>query len=311
MRTNHQTLRTFASAAAMSLALAGAGGCEQASAVAVSGNGEAFNRSAHQLSLGSVLEFSGSYGAGCVDRSGQWSVATTTLSSMTNPALSVVRNNTACQLSLEMMRIGPSEAAATMLVADDPIQLGATFKPVATAFRIMAAGAVTLYANFRVTPDIAFGSNFSIQGMYSDDPTQAAADVSAIYEVVSSSASAADVPPPNYGTDASSLSLKVDAAKLVTQASGAVQLIDMVQPGESYVISNMDFGAAPSYGDVDQQFSTGTQTAISGVNPVIAAADLNLIGADLNQPLFRSIIIAHAAADVRSYQVIAIRFLGP
>lgn len=311
MRMNNQTLRTFASAAAMSLALAGAGGCDQPSAVAVSGNGEAFNRATHQLSFGSILEFSGSYGAGCVARTGQWSVATTALNSMTYPALSVVRNNTACQLSLEMMRIGPTEAASSMHVADDPIQLGAAFKPVATPFRLMAAGAVTLYANFRVTPDIAFGGDFSIQGMYSDDPTQAAADVSAIYEVVSSSASAADVPPPNYGTDASSLGLMVDAAKLVTQASGAVQLFDMVQPGESYVISNMDFGTTPSYGDVDLQFSMGTQAAISGNNPVITAADLNLIGADLNQPLFRSILIAHAVEGVRSYQVIAIRFLGP
>lgn len=307
MRTLKNALPTVCSIALLTWASVGATGCGQ---TVVTAEGEVFNRSTHKLASGSILEFSGSYGPSCLNRSGMWSVSAATLSALTYPELSVIRNDANCQLSLQMMRIGQTEAQAMMHIADDPISLDASFKQAATPFRINASGAVTLYANVRMTPDLSFGSNFTIQAMYSEDPGQAAANVGAVFELVSATTGMSTVPASDYQADASSLSIKVDANQVVTQVSGGVSLLDMGQPGEAYVLNSIDFGNTPSYGDVDLHFSLGVVTTIPGANPVIAASELNLLGANLSQPVLRSVLIAHSNQGVRSYQVIALRILG-
>lgn len=305
-----RSLRNLFTASLFTLALAPVAGCG-GEAVSVSGAGEAFNRSGQLLSIGDVLEINGTYGAGCLTRTGGWSVATSMLSSTTNPVLDVVRANSGCTLTVNALRIGATEASAQDYVADSPFQLGSSFQAAGSAFRLNAGQPIALYANARVMPDMSFSSDFMIEMIYSADAGAVSANVGAAYEVVASTAVAAGVPAPDYGIDATGINLQVDANSMVTAAAGAVVLQDMNQLGETYVISATDFGVAPVYGVVDSAYTAGTPEPISGANPAIAAAAFNLMGSSLLSPLPRSIIIAHEASGVRSYQVVAIRFLGP
>lgn len=305
-----RSFRNLFATSLFALALAPAAGCE-GTAVTVGGAGEAFNRSGQLLSIGNVIEINGSYGAECLNHSGQWSVATTSLSAPTYSLLDVVRANSACTLTLDSLRIGASESTAALYIADSPIALGNSFRPVGSAFRMNAAGAVALFANARVQPDMSFNSNFMVQTIFSADSGAVSANVSANFEVVSSTAVANGVPAPDYGADVTGINLQVDATYQVTAAAGAVMLSDMLQPGESFVISTMDFGVAPAYGDVAMAFDAGAAVAITGPNQSIPAAAFSLVGESLASPLLRSIILMHEDSGVRSYEVVAIRFLGP
>lgn len=305
-----RSLRNLFTASLFALALAPVAGCG-GETVSVSGAGEAFNHSGQLLSIGDVLEINGTYGAGCLTRTGGWSVATTMLSSTTNPALDVVRANSDCTLTVNALRIGSTEASAQTYTADVPFQLGNSFRATGASFRLSPSQPVALYANARVLPDMSFSNDFMIEMIYSADAGAVSANVGAAYEVVTSTAVATGVLAPDYGIDATGINLQVDANSMVTAASGAVVLQDMNQLGETYVISATDFGVAPVYGDVDLAYTNGSAQPISGPNPMIAAAAFNLTGANLVTPLPRSIIIAHEDSGVFSYQVIAIRFLGP
>lgn len=305
-----RSFRNLFATSLFAVALAPAAGCE-GTAVTVGGAGEAFNRSGQLLSIGNVIEINGTYGSGCLDRSGQWSVATSTLTAPSYQLLDVVRANSACTLTLDSLRIGTSEATAALYIADSPIPLGNSFLPAGSAFRMNAAGAVALFANARVQPDLSFNSNFMVQTIFSADSGAVSANVSANFEVVSSTAVANGVPAPDYGADVTGINLQVDATYQVTAAAGAVMLLDMMQPGDSYVISTMDFGVTPAYGDVAMAFDAGAPVMISQPNQTIPAAAFSLVGESLASPLLRSIILMHEDNGVRSYEVVAIRFLGP
>ena len=86
---------------------------------------ETTDRTTHALTLGDILELNGSYGAGCKNRSGDWSVPFISLESQTNPALSVLKNNSACVLTLKTARIGADEMSALTFDTGSNIALGA------------------------------------------------------------------------------------------------------------------------------------------------------------------------------------------
>lgn len=309
MEKLNRSFRNLVTASALASAFAAAG-CEP-SQNTVTGSGEAFQRSGKLSTLGSVIELNGTYGPDCLVRSGQWSLATTAVENMTNPALDVVRGNIACTLTLDSLRIGTSEASAMLYTADNPIPVGMSFQPAGVPFRAMGSGPVMLYGNVRLLPDMSFSSNFTLEAIYSDDPQMVSANVSAAFEVVGSEAIAGAVPAPNYGTDVTGMSLQVDADNIVTAARGAAVLQDSSQTGEAYLISATDFGAAPQHADVEAEFTAGAPTPLMGANPSIDIAAFGLMGANLSSPFLRTIIIAHEVAGIRSYQVIAIRFFGP
>lgn len=305
-----RSFRTLITASALALSLAPVAGCGP-SQNSVAGAGEAFQRSGKLTSLGEVLELNGSFGPGCVARSGQWSVATAVVSNTTNPLLDVVRANATCTLTLDSLRIGTSEASAILYTADAPISIGTSYQPVGIAFRAMGGGPVMLFGNVRLLPDMSFNSTFMIQAIYSDDPNMVSANVSAAFEVVGSEAVSGAVPAPTYAVDVTGINLQVDANNVVTAANGSAVLLDQSQVGESYLVTPTDFGTLPQYADVDAEFSAGIPAAISGANPSIDITNFGLIGTSLSSPQSRSIIVAHEEAGVRSYQILAVRFFAP
>ena len=283
-------------------------GCE-GTAVTVGGAGEAFNRS------GQLVDWQRHRDQRllrCRVLEPQWAVECCHHQSdaPTYSLLDVVRANSACTLTLDSLRIGTSESTAALYIADSPIALGNSFRPVGSAFRMNAAGAVALFANARVQPDMSFNSNFMVQTIFSADSGAVSANVSANFEVVSRQRSLTACPPRLrrrcHGHQPAG---RCHLSR--TAAAGAVMLSDMLQPGESYVISTMDFGVAPAYGDVAMAFDAGAPVAITGPNQTIPAAAFSLVGESLASPLLRSIILMHEDSGVRSYEVVAIRFLGP
>lgn len=269
---------------------------------------EATDRTTHALTLGDILELNGSYGAGCKNRSGDWSVPFISLQSQTNPALSVIKNNSACVLTLKTVRIGADEMSALTFDTGSNIALGADYKSAGSAFHEVSTTATKFYVNARMEPDAGFANNFVLRFLYSDDPTAASASKNASYIVRSASAVSNDVPAPDYTAVTTGVTLQTDADNIVEVASGTVDLTDQTVLGDQYVVSTTDLSSSPSYDAIDAAYLAGTATALSGPNPSIPASAFTLVSEDLSSPVLRSLIIAKIDNGNRSYEVISITF---
>lgn len=306
MRTfNKITSRLFASVTFTSaLALAACGGGVADSQV------QFIDRTTQGLTLGSLLEVNGTYGAGCTERTGAWSIGISGFTALDNEVLSVIKNDAGCVLSVTGIRVG-SEMGNTLYAAASSLALSDTYSNAGIAFRENPMDPVAFYSNARLTPDATFGSNFTVQVLYSDDSSQVSASKNATYEVKTASASSSNVTPPDYTIDMSGLALQVDADKIVQGASGSVVLNDGMVGGQNYVVTTTDLGASPSYAAVDAAFTGGTVTAISGLAPSIPNSAFSLTGLDLTSAKKRYLIVSHEVSGTRSYEVFTVTFNGP
>lgn len=304
MKSSHWKVeRTFALTFALAL---GAGGCGRSSTT----NARAVAVDSLGLHVPGWLEFAnGSYGAGCLDRTGAWSVAIDGYSgSMDNAPLSVVLNNSACVLTLTAL------VADTNYVAAPALALSDSYQSMASAFAA-ASAPTAFYANAKLSA-LGFGSDFTITIPFSDDPGSGSGDSTGSYTTVSASATSAAVPAPSYTIDLSGFALQTDANDIVQSVSGSATLDDGSQPGEAYVVLTSDPGS--SFAELDSAYSGATATAISGADPTLPAAAFDLVGVNLSSnadlgttPVARYIIVMHAESGVRSYQLITVTFHPP
>lgn len=269
---------------------------------------ETTDRTTHALSLGDILELNGSYGAGCKNRSGDWSVPLISLSSQTNTSLSVLKNNSACVLTLKTVRIGVDEENAVLYDTGSNIALGADYKMAGSAFEESGTSAVKFYANARMEPDAGFANNFVLRFLFSNDPSAASASKNASFIIRTSSATTSAVSAPDYTASTAGLTLQTDADDIVESATGTVGLTDVSVTGDHYVVSTTDLSSSPSYADIDAAYLAGTESSLSGSNPTIPAADFALVSEDLSSPVLRSLIIAKTDNGNRAYEVITITF---
>lgn len=107
------------------------------------------------LGASQVDTIDGTYGAGCTQREGAWSLRVGSSSApLTNPALSVVQNDgIECVLSVTALTIGGTTYAAAPTVA-----LADAFAAAPTSF---GSGGAAFDANFRLTPS-DFRSNVTL-----------------------------------------------------------------------------------------------------------------------------------------------------
>ena len=282
-----------------------AGGCGAAETVEPSVS--LIERASSALTAGSVTALNGTYGS-CVERSGAWSVRVSGVAALANPALSVVKGDSACTLTVTEVVADQTYTTTTAL------GLSTSYRATASPFAPSSGGATVFYANAKIDAT-SFASDFVISLLYSGDPSATdAGNVTATYATVSSSAQALLVTPPDYTisfTTGTPFTLQLDAAKVVTSASGAATLQDGTSLGTSYVVDQGTLGANPTYLQVQAAFLFGTNRTISGANPTVPASYFGLSGVSLASPVVRTVIVGRLLSGVLGYELIKVTFKSP
>lgn len=102
----------------------------------VGGQVEVIDDRAETLLEGSLESVNGLYGAGCINRSGPWSVEIMPGATLDEPELSVIRKNTACVLTLTELH-----TSGGIFTAVPAIVLSTTYKAMASSFGEFSANA--------------------------------------------------------------------------------------------------------------------------------------------------------------------------
>lgn len=291
----------------LTLSLPLLGGCGDH---AVLPSGKLVDRTTKALSLGSFAEINGTFGLGCANRSGAWSLGLDGFMGLTNPSLSVVQGDIGCELSVSAVRT-LTPAGSTVYSLGGTLSLGIGFWPTSYPFKVNLGEPTDFYANMRIAPDLTFTSNFTIDMIYSEDPSQLTSGILASYyeePVVRSSVRSAGVSAPDYGLDLSGLAVQVNDQKVVRSAVGDAALLRMNVPGQSYVVSTLNLGEGPSFGTVDAAFLGGLKLPLGPLAPInLIPADVFVLnGADLSTQVIRTLIVANEVAGARSYEVFVI-----
>ncbi len=157
--TNVLLQRTPSSLGAViaAVALVALTGCPREAA---RGSTATFDRTAQALLSSELLSINGTYGLGCVDRSGGWSIEVADGAVLDYPSLSVALKNTGCALTLTEQRTTDGLVEATT-----PMLLTASYAATATAF----GDPVAFYANAKLS-STSFDGDFVVTLRYSDDP---------------------------------------------------------------------------------------------------------------------------------------------
>jgi hypothetical protein len=274
------------------------GGCSAPVDETVSPSTELIDRSSQALTASTLQWANGTYTT-CTTRSGNWSARISGVAAMDYPALTVVKNDTNCQLTLTQL-VGASPYAGTA------IALGASYAGTGSAFStFLADGAVNpvlFYTNAKITPT-GYATDFALSILVSDNLADSSGPTSATYATVTSSGNtAAAVPAPNYTVGFGSLAITTDVNQAVQTATGTVALTAGSQAGETYVVdTNQSLGA--TFAAIDTAYGLGTPVAVA---TTIAVASFTLGAATL--PTIRNVIVLHTANSVKSYQVIRITF---
>lgn len=244
--------------------------------------------------LGSDLQsLNGTYGAGCTDRTGAWSIEIELGANLDNEELSVVLNDSDCVLTVTELRTDVG-----LIAAVPPISLGTSYKAMPSEFE----DPVEFYGNAKLN-SLAYSSDFVLTFLYSDDPALATDDNTASFEVVESSVTGDSVAAPNFVIDPDDLMLLTDTNQIVQSATGGITFVSGTI-GQTYVV--VDAVGLDTYAELDAAYLGGTPAAIGASAP---AADFTLVGEDLDAaPVQRTLILANIEDGVASYQSFEITF---
>lgn len=259
----------------------------------VSGQVETIDKRSGTLLAADLESANGTYGAGCTNRTGSWSVGIEIGAVLDHTALSVVANNDACVLTLTELRTTDGVLAAT-----PSIVLTTSYKVTASEFD----DPIEFYGNAKMD-SVSFASDFLITILYADDPDSATDDNTAEFDVVQASAEGDSVSAPNYTIDPDALDVLADADQVVVSATGGVALTEGSVAGQTYVV--VEASGLNTYAELDAAYLAGTPAAIGASVP---AADFTLVGEDLDTLPKRTLILANIESEVASYQAFEITF---
>ncbi|MDP9036397.1 MAG: hypothetical protein M3O50_16475 [Myxococcota bacterium] len=141
-----------------------AASCLEGSAVqSVGAEGVVAHTTSQGLTAGAIQWINGTYGAACIlTPGGAWSARVSGSNAMTNSTLRVVKNNTACVLSVTALM------ADQIYTGTPSIAMTTAYQGSASVFR--AAGAVAFYANALLSAT-TFASDFIVSVLVSSDAT--------------------------------------------------------------------------------------------------------------------------------------------
>jgi hypothetical protein len=256
------------------------------------------NRMRSALTAAQVASVNGTYGAACTNRTGAWSAAVAG-GTMTNPALSVIQNDTDCVLTLTQVKASKTGTLGT-LAANPAIALTTSYEVTPSSF----GTPLEFYANAHLSA-VTFAAPFILTLLYSDDSGLAVASNTAQFQVTSASVTAQSVPAPEYTLDVSGLIVTTDIDNVIVSSTGTAALTDTGQDAQTYVVvSATDLD---TYVEID--------TAYTGVVPTAFAASIPssdfAIGTGVTLPQIRTLILANLANGVRSYKAFQITFNAP
>jgi hypothetical protein len=214
-----------------------------------------------------------------------------------NEELSVVLNDTDCVLTLDSVTM--SDDLLTPHTATPTITLGTGYADAASGF----GDPMWFYGNARLSA-ITFADDFVLTFLFSDDPGLAGDDDEATFDVVGSSATAEEVPAPDYTIDASLIAVTADANNIVQTATGSAELTAGLVTGDTYVV--VEASGLYAYAAIDAAYLGVTAATTFALE--IPAADFTLVGTDLTDSQVRTLIIANIDSGVRSYQAFEITF---
>lgn len=294
--------------AAAIAALVGVGGCADGGEEAVTPRTVVMMQGRLTIAAGTLTSANGTYGAGCTNRNGAWSVRITDGADvLTHPPLSVVKGNTGCVLTLTHLRGGA--AGIDLYAATPSFAMTGAYQATSASFAVGSPTPIAFYGNAFLNA-LTFSSDFVIVILYSDNPNLRVGWNTANFTVHAASAAASGVAAPTYTIDMTPLVVSTDNANVVESAVGDPTLSAGVTAGQTYVV--LTTLAGTSYAEVDAAFIAGSpKTAIAATIP---AASFMLVspGVDLTGSLVkRTIIIANTVSGVPSYQVITITFIPP
>jgi Ice-binding-like len=262
---------TFARIPAFALAAASAacaGGSSELESVTAASHTMSMTQA---LADGSITEIDGTYGSGCAERSGSWSIRVSG-TGMTDPPLTVVRNNAACVLTL------------TSLVADQtyttvsPIALTDTYAGAASAFEAGDAGGVRFYANAKLDP-AGFAGDFVVTVVVSGDPNASMSTVTAgvlgaasSFAVLAGSAVACSATPPSAIAGDVGVSPGVDLTSVTpgqpspgTRYAGVGTRAEQAQTDLVAAMSAFNSMPCPTANDLTTKSDLGGKTLAPGV----------------------------------------------
>jgi hypothetical protein len=247
-----------------------------------------------------VAAVNGTYGAGCSDRFGGWSLRMGESSlPLDHPSLRVLPNDADCVLTLTdlITSAGPSEAMLVNPRFDPPIALSDSWAKEHS--RLMLEDS-TFYANARIETT-AVASDFGIALIVSDD-AQGSLRVS-------------KVTTPDYALNMEgAMHISLDAAKVVTSVAGCATLIEGAHRGDHYAI---DLGTLSpsteswSLEELRDAYESAQEHTIEGANPRIPAEQFGLVGKDMASGVRRTVIVSRMEDGVRSFQALLVTFKRP
>lgn len=282
------------------LAMVGCAGADTSAGSTVP-EGEVLGTASSSLSNGSIQWVNGTY-TNCVNHTGSWSARVSGVATMTNGALTVVKNDTTCVLSMTGIY------ADQLYGATPALALGTSFAAVASSF---GSGAAQFSANARLD-SVQFAADFQLSLVYGDTTTApTSVVVNSAYATVQASTVTTGVSPPNYTIDTSSFLFQIDAIGLVTGVSGSAQLTNGTNTGTTYAIDMGTLPASPTYLQVGVAWITAvtTQKPITGANPAVPSSQFGVLGLNLlSSSQVRTLIVQRTVAGVSAYQLFRITF---
>ncbi len=276
-------------------------GCGSPPPAEVQARPEIVNRAGGALATASLKWLNGTYGPSCVSRSGSWSLDLGGTSGvMDYPALSVVRSNAGCELSVTAL------VADATYTATPALALTSTYGGSASAFA-KPGERPSFYGNAKLGSS-SFDGNFVLSLLFSGDSSGQTGSTSGSYATSTATSSSSAVAPPDYGFDLTGVAYEYDINKVITQVSGGVALTDRNYPGDSYVVDAGTLGATPTFADYDAAYTSGTKTTISATNPTVDTSKLLSVGTNVSSPVVRTIVIRRVVEGVVAYQAIRVTF---
>ncbi|HSO31367.1 MAG TPA: hypothetical protein VLT33_02590 [Labilithrix sp.] len=278
------------------------GGCSSSSEEAVTPKLEIINRTASAIQLaGSITAVHGTYGGACESRTGAWVVDGLTPG---NTTLSVVKNDTACVLTMTSIDAGSSFSATPA------IAMATTYATVGSGFALSSGGDTSLkfYGNAKMSA-VLFASDFVISLVVSDSPrgTDAGNKGADGYASRSATLTAGGVPAPDYTIALGSFGVTKDINNVVDAVSGFALLGEEGVSGEDFAVVS---GAPATFAAVDAAFSGGSPAPLSGLaTPLeLPASGFALPTVDLDTSPQRTVIIRHTVNGVSSYEMLTVTF---
>ena len=266
-------------------------GCSDGGNADVYPTADVANRSAGGFNVG-LRSINGTYGAGCRDRTGSWSLEIDDLAELDHPALSVVNNDTDCVLTL------------TELVAENGLPVaGAPSIAMTDAFQVSPSSfqdAVLYFANAKLS-SLTYQEDFTLSLIFSDHEENVGSH-GATLESSASTATAASIPAPNYTLDLTGITLQTDAGNVVLESSGTADLTLVADEADGYAV--VEASGLTTYAAIDAAY----QAADVPFTTSIPAAAFTLMGTDLTGTQVRSLIIANIVDGVHSYRIFEVTF---